>query len=320
MTIRALKRKIGLLVQRNRILRGIATDINFALFHWDKKQQDISCGEKNPNTKFYVIRSSNLEQGLLSLYLRGLWDINSVIAEGYTPIVDYEHSMTQYNVKIPVNGTSNAWEYYFEQPSKYTLEEVYISKKVRLSGWKFFAAYGNRGRGLVTQEMMSRAPVKKYIYDLAYERVKADRISDMIGILVRGTDYVRLKPSGHAVAPTPEQASEKLDEFLERYGKHKIFLATEDAEIYRYFALKYGDMIYSTDKNLVNSYSGNDYIAKDICVDDRYKFGLDYLVKMICLSKCRYLIASMTAGTEFALLVNDGRYEAKYIFDLGRYS
>ncbi|MBQ6973020.1 MAG: hypothetical protein IJP86_11790 [Synergistaceae bacterium] len=50
-----------------------------------------------------------------------------------------------------------------------------------------------------------------------------------------------------------------------------------------------------------------------------YKFGLDYLVKMLCLARCRCLIASSTAGSTFARLVNNGKYAEDYVFDLGVY-
>ncbi len=167
--------------------------------------------------------------------------------------------------------------------------------------------------------MMTAAPVKQYIHDLAAEKVKAFGINDMAGVLVRGTDYTKLKPAGHPVSPSPEQAAQKLDEFLAQYGRRKIFLATEDADIFAFFRDRYGDLIFTSDNNLVSNYSGSDYIASYIRAENKYQFGLDYLVKMICLSQCRYLIASKTAGTEFALLLNDGRYHDKYVFDLGTY-
>ena len=221
MSIKTLKRRIGLAVQHNRLLKGLATDINFALYHWDERQHDMSFGELNPSVKFYVIRSSGLDEGLLSLYLGRLRQIDRVLREGFVPIVDYEHSCTQYSVDLPVNGTRNAWEYYFEQPCSYSLEEIYKSKNVRLSGWRFFQAYKlSSPARVITQDMMSKAPVKQYVRDLAAERVRADRISDMVGLLVRGTDYTRLRPAGHPVSPSPEQVAGKLDEYLAKSGRN----------------------------------------------------------------------------------------------------
>ena len=315
------KRKLGLYVQHNRFLRGIATDINSALFHWDKRQQHKHFGELNPSARFYVIRSSGQDEGLLSLYLGRILQIHDLLQNGFVPIVDYQNYATQYNVDFPVNGTRNAWEYYFEQPCSYTLDEVYHSRNVTLSGWRFFQAYGrhNAPTKPISYEMMQLAPVKQYIFDIAREKIHADGIYDMTGLLIRGTDYTRLKPAGHPVSPAPEQAAQKLDEFLANYGRQKIFLATEDAEIYAFFRNRYGDLIYTTDNNLVRNYSGRDYIANEIHSENKYKFGLDYIVKMICLSECRCLIASQTAGSKFAKLLNNGRYLSEYVFDLGKY-
>ena len=129
------KRNLGFYVQHNRFLRGIATDINLALFHWDKRQQDKSFGPLNPSLRFYVIRPSGTDEGLLSLYLGTVSKVHRCLDEGFVPVVDWQNYKTQYNVDFPVNGTYNAWEYYFGQPCSYTLDEVYQSRNVRLSGW-----------------------------------------------------------------------------------------------------------------------------------------------------------------------------------------
>lgn len=320
MGLKGIKRKLGLIVQHSRLLRGIATDINLALFHWDERERDRRFGDLNPEVRFYVLRSSGTDEGLLSLYLGHLTKISQAKAEGFVPVVDWENSRTQYSVDFPVNGTHNAWEYYFEQPCRFSLDEVFRSRNVRLSGWRFFQKYGrNVVRHKATPEMMSNAPVKQYIHDIARKRITADGINGMVGVLVRGTDYTRLRPAGHPVSPSPEQAAEKLDEFFARHGQSRIFLATEDEGIYTFFRQKYGELIYTTDNNIIRGYSGKDYIASAIDAKDRYQFGLDYLVKMICLSECRSLIASRTAGTEFALLLNGGRYQYSHVFDLGTY-
>ena len=318
---RILKRKLGMYVQHNRLLRGIATDINLALFHWDERQQHKHFGELNPSARFYVIRSSGKDEGLLSLYLGRLVQIHKLLKNGFVPVIDYQNYATQYNVNFPVNGTLNAWEYYFEQPCSYTLDEVYHSRNVTLSGWKFFQAYvkAKAVHRKVSHEMIKLAPVKQYIFDIASKKIHADGINEMIGLLVRGTDYTKMKPAGHPISPSPEQAAEKLDEFLALYGRRKIFLATEDAGIYDFFRNRYGDLIYTADDNIIRNYSGTDYIANEIHAENKYKFGLDYLVKMICLSECSYLIASKTAGTEFASLLNNGRYLSRYVFNLGTY-
>ena len=141
----------------------------------------------------------------------------------------------------------------------------------------------------------------------------------MLGVFLRGTDYTHLKPAGHAVQPSKEMAAEKIDEFLKKYGNMKIFLATEDEDILNYLRQRYGDLIFTTDNNVIKNYSGKNFLTNEIKGVNKYKFGLDYLVKMICLARCKYLIASMAAGAFFADLYNANNYADKYIFKLGVY-
>lgn len=322
--LKKFKRSLYFCIQKNKFLADIAIDINQVLFHWDVREYDKKFGPLNPQLKFFVVRCRDIGEGLLSLYLGILGQIYWCNHNGFIPVIDFQNYRTQYNVDFPVNGTRNAWEYYFEQPYKYTLEEVYQSRNVRLSGWNFRRIFRNPPPTVeitdnIIFDMMKIAPIKQYVFDIANEKIKADGINNMIGLLVRGTDYTKLKPAGHSIVPTPEMAAEKLEEFFAKYGRSKIFLATEDENIYKFFRAKYGNMIYTTDYNLVHNYSGRDYIANEISAENKYKFGLDYLVKMICLSECRYLIASNVSGSHFARILNRGRYADEYIFNLGRY-
>ena len=42
--------------------------------------------------------------------------------------------------------------------------------------------------------------------------------------------------------------------------------------------------------------------------------------KMILFSKCRYLFTSITQGSKFSYVLNDGKYVDEYGFDLSLYS
>ena len=95
--------------------------------------------------------------------------------------------------------------------------------------------------------------------------------------------------------------------------------ATEEAYTYAYFHMRYGDGIFMTDNNLVSNYSGSDYVASSIKSEDKYKFGLDYLVKMLCLSRCKFLVAADTSGSKFARVMNNDSYSSEYVFNLGTY-
>lgn len=58
----------------------------------------------------------------------------------------------------------------------------------------------------------------------------------------------------------------------------------------------------------------------DVLEKDKKLRGQKYLAKMILLSRCRYLITSITQGSKFSYILNNGKYLDEYAFDLGLYS
>lgn len=49
------------------------------------------------------------------------------------------------------------------------------------------------------------------------------------------------------------------------------------------------------------------------------KRGMEYLVKIVLLSRCKYLVSSITMGSIAAYSMNGGKYEDEMIFDKGVY-
>lgn len=59
------------------------------------------------------------------------------------------------------------------------------------------------------------------------------QLDKTLGLYLRGTDYIALKPSGHPIQPTVEQAIDVVNEYIAKYDIEKVFLVTEDAKIYK---------------------------------------------------------------------------------------
>ena len=71
---------------------------------------------------------------LLFHYYRNLQHLSHAIDNGWIPVVDWQnYGPFPHGEDFPVNGTTNCWEYFWNQPSEYTLDEVYKSKNVILS-------------------------------------------------------------------------------------------------------------------------------------------------------------------------------------------
>lgn len=100
------------------------------IFYPELVERKMSFGEKNEDKIFYVIRPrKNSVEGLMALLFYVIQQIGYAEKNNYIPVVDFKNYKTQYNI-----ADENAWECFFEQISNYSLEEVYQSKNVVLSG------------------------------------------------------------------------------------------------------------------------------------------------------------------------------------------
>lgn len=290
-----------------------------------------SYGELNPNKIFYVIRPrKDCTEGLLSLFWNVIKNIEFALDSGYEPIVDFKNYNTQYSD----DSGKNVWEYFFTQPTKYSLDEIYNSKNVIISGLETQNYKSDLYKPSYTKEtiqrfhnfIFSKIDFSERIKEKVQIELEALNINTKktIGLYLRGTDYVKLKPSGHPIQPTVEQAIEVVELFMDKYQIEKVFLVTEDGEIYDEIKNKFGDncVTPSFDKYIYN-YSGKNFLSHDSCINQLdpspKERGDNYLVKMIILSKCLYLIGGNTNGTWAACAFAGNTFVDKYIFDLGIY-
>lgn len=301
--------------------------INHAYTNFKWRERKVSYGKENKETQFYVVRRANAKVGLFSLVLTNLGHIKYAIEKGYIPVVDLQNYNPYYQGVATDN--KNVWEYYFEQPCGYGLNDIKNSKKIIL------------GNGIVTSDLeypddniaydkqkidFWKSIAQKYLIvneEIVKEAEKiADKIfgtSKILGVLARGTDYVNMKPYNHPVQPSPEQLMEKIDEVMVKHGCDKIYLATEDKGIFSKMKNQYGDKIIALDVERHET-KGNQNIndVRRMQEKDDYTMAKDYLITILLLSKCDCLVAGNTSGSIGALLLNK-EYEYQYIFNLGRY-
>ena len=324
-----MKARVRLLLQKHPALsQFVSYFFNFFCNH-KRLQFSESFGGKNPNETFLVIRPNTEDciQGLMSLFIQTMRWIEYAERKGYIPYVDFLNYKTQYYV----HG-KNAWEFFFQQPSNFSFQEITQSKKVIFSGitpfqevdLSLFKDSIFRDKDLLKK---SKYLVKKYgvLNDdikkkIEYEKKSID-VDSCIGLYVRGTDYTSLKPVGEHIQPSIQEIFKAVDSMLVRHTDAKIFLVTEDEEKYKLISNRYGSIVQTIkDDSFIKNYSGKDFLSKENCLDgDKEKRGKDYLVKIMLLSQCRYFVSSITMGSIAAYCFKESRYDDEYIFDLGLY-
>ena len=325
-----MKRKLYLYLQKYHIVPTWLIDLlalfNNVFFHWDGRCHVMHPGDDDPDKTYYLIRSDSPTEGLCSLFFgKGLGEVSWAQDRGYIAYIDFTTDDCQYHVDGIVHGTDNAWEYYFEQPEAITKDEILKKKNVLLSGWKFRKKDQRADvnyRNVETEEFkcfFKKCAVKQYVWDLV-EAKKREFMptGKSLGVLIRGTDYVALKPKGHPIQPTVNQVISKIEEFQSKYEPEHILVVTEDKNIYKEVKRTIGEPVFTCDENWIEDYKTDDYIANGF-KNSGYDRGLNYLVRLLLLSECDYLIAEITSGSMFAIGEKREEYIDKYLFDFGTY-
>ena len=299
------------------------------LAHKERLMRLESFGEKNRCKTVMIIRPNAEDgiQGLLSLVAETLRWIDYADQNKFIPVVDYKNFNSQYS-----NHVDNAWEFFFEQPTSLTLEEAYQSERVLFSGvtkkpvidLKLFSGEIFQNSSLLEESKRIAQTWIHYtdeVNSVVDEENSQIHIEDCIGVYIRGTDYISLKPTGEYVQPSIGQVIKKIKEFSLKHGEKAIFLVTEDDIYYQAMTKEFGNRvkIVSYD-SFIKNFHDKVYLSESNSLDkDLKNRGMKYLVKIVLLSRCRYLVSSIAKGSIMAYSLNENGYEDEYIFDLGVY-
>ena len=227
---------------------------------------------------------------------------------------------------------SNKWDWYFVQPhevmgidiSEFEMIECEIANHEfrpnmgqvhnrREFGWNFW-------QFLFKKYVILNEQTHQYITTEMSEVGNPDKL---LGVLIRGTDYIKLKPAGHPVQPEPQEI---IDEAKARFGNQcfdGIYVATEERVLFEQVVSAFGEsMVFQNKREYYDSvyYSsqlreiGQVHFSRE---NDNYWKGLEYLSSLVILSQCKSLVAGNCGGTFFAMLM--GNYRDPFVFDYGVY-
>lgn len=279
-------------------------------------------GSSNENV-YYIIRFFPRE-GLMSMLYKACGHVEYALNMGYIPIIDMTHFRTMYRNCIFGDFCRLKLEDYAKVKNK-GLRKKYIIAAVGTkpeesplfgSYWAYaFEHFAEKGRWFwnhfsINEDIMYQ--VQKDAAELS--------IPSCIGVLLRGTDYIALKPDSHPVQPDISEVFVVLDDWMQLYGKSAFFLVTEDAVIRDLVKQKYGNRILTvSDDVYAENYKAGKMLADTVEKSKAYQMGMVYMKKIVLLSMCKGLVAAKTNGSLMALVMNGGKYENVYLFDKGLY-
>lgn len=178
----------------------------------DWSEHYIKRGDPNKPT-YYIIRRVSESSGLADRYSRVASHVWYALSKGWLPVVDMQNYPNPYLAPEKF-GKENSWEYYFEQPLRIGLEQAYSGENIILStGNEKFRRpgtsmnyYENKNNILTEWRMLVKLGLLKVkpalMAEIAAVRQKLFAPNDrVLGVLLRGTDYVAARPHGHAIPP-----------------------------------------------------------------------------------------------------------------------
>jgi hypothetical protein len=297
-------------------------------------------GDKNADKTFYLIDTPTEAAGMVDI----MQDVcvHTLLARerGWIPYVLFNKFPNQY-LK---DENDNMWEYYFENVSDISIQEIMQSKNV-ISAKRNITRLRERGNNPYINELINwlHATIRenlnhrkrfadqnqfKQLTKLNAQMEETVRAAvpwdtesgeRVLGIVVRGTDYkdeaVKARGSQWEVKlPSLANVVRKIEEVMNTWGYDYCFVATEDEEVFHELQKNLGTkMLYIEQERVVyDKDSGALYLSemwKQKHVDT-YELGKKYLSVLYALSICDGLLSNMGCGAVFvARAWNNGAYE-----------
>lgn len=285
------------------------------------KEQAIRLTEKK-GFPIYVIRRKH-KAGFFSNFFYVLGNIVYAKEKQYSVAVDMQYYKTLYNEKKAVNGTRNAWEYYFEQPDNLSVNKALKSGNFILSSGEYpyeyvpYYVFGIKDqRNLISRENVNRL----FPYYEQYVRIKKDIIDEadkmfsrmvqkserVLGVHFRGTDLRSAK--NHPETPSLTQYDAVVSEMIRDDKYDKILLCTDEMDILYHFKNEYPDKVVYTDSLRSEDGTPVHKSKKRTRENDNYLKGKEVLLDALLLSRCDSIVCGHSNVAYASILMNNNHY------------
>lgn len=272
-----------------------------------QKVNFIELGEENSGSTIGVIKLASdwiPTAGFFALLHRLLCGLYFADRLGLIPVADAWVGCA-YEEQIPVNGSRNVFEYYYEPLSDITMQSALNSQNVvRISDFnmdlvflKYHCEWFNMSETFINE--MGRL-YKKYIRfnEATREKLDTDVLNILqkkktLGIHFRGTDYA-VGAVGHPVALSIEDYFYYMDYALEHFSFEQIFVATDDAGALRKLKERYSNIICYDDVLRAEGKVSVAFLKRENMELPKYRAGYEVIRDTYTLSLCDGLIVGQS--------------------------
>ena len=144
--------------------------------------------------------------------------------------------------------------------------------------------------------------------------------NNVLGVKIRGTDYVATKIKHHPIPPKLDVAISDVKNLDSKNNYDWIFISSEDNKIKERFINEFQNKIrFLNSKTKVNyNYTKKDVLNKNEDVMGNIEYAKNYVMNIYILSKCTDLVMSRGSGSVGIILLTNG-FRNSLIYNLGLY-
>lgn len=249
--------------------------------------------------------------------------------KGYIPVFFINN---QINTK-----KSLCLEWFFEQPHKtiFELENLeynnisYVDEKIENIPYRIEGEYlwnlKSKDWQIWHKLALRIVAQNEFLHSYIINDKKKNQIhsENMLGVLIRGTDYVKLKPKLHPVQPDIDEVIEKVHEIMDTKGFTELYVATDEKRIYERMVEEFGAQnVFSNTREYYDEIyrDGN---MNQICEarlerkNDQFLNSIEYISSMMILAECKGITGGNCTGALVAALLGEHSYD--FFFNKGVY-
>ena len=243
------------------------------------------------------------------------------------PIVDFQnYYMSQLHLKGEFPLNTNSWDVYFEQISKFKLDDVYKKYSYILcdANLKNSESFLVQKAPLWVNDNAKLIEVSKIINSYIRPSRQLEELINnwktrinwnphtTLAVGIRGGNYEKYQPSGHAKQATIDQLVPEIELFMEKYPISMIYPQTHVYNNYEMLQKRFGKIVQKPfsmelfkDNSEFLSIGPKDRPqhwdrVPELTFDDNSR----YMVDIYLMAEVSYLIAPLSNGVAFALAKN----------------
>jgi hypothetical protein len=277
-------------------------------------------GDLHPDKIFYIIRDTPAHAGLASWYDRVLGYVLRAKRKGWFPVVD---------PPPPMQADDGGWYDFFKGPGDIPLEEALQGKNVVFATEQgmIHKRYSRRNiarRHLLTGEVGFSDEAKAFV-DRHLSAVFEGLQFPVVGVRYRGTDYrpfLSHFPVGHAKVPEVGVFCEEVERKLKEWnipageGEH-LYVMTEEAEALDEISRRFPKCRFVVKERYAGRFFEKALVHQRLQTMTPKENNMMYLLEIVALSRCDYLIGGYNGGVLMALNLKGNNYKGVHILKTG---